>query len=197
MINWSDYVKSKNIIFLLISIGFVVSFFFDQQIVLFFQNLRFPLLDQLGVYFSGITEVVIILIFTFLIFVLFKKKFLFQFGFASLVSIGLGYLIKYVVQRPRPFSVMDFAPLVFEDGFSFVSHHTIFVFALVPVFFFVFRKNGGMIWFIFASLVAFSRLYFGVHYLSDVLGAILLGIIIGHLSLVFEKKFFVRWKSLS
>jgi membrane-associated phospholipid phosphatase len=44
------------------------------------------------------------------------------------------------------------------------------------------------IWIIFASLVAFSRVYFGLHFLSDVIVGGLIGYLVGLIILKFELK---------
>ena len=131
------------------------------------------------------------------IFAVFKRKFLLQLVSASVLIFILTKLIKLAFARPRPFTELGFIPLVAETGYSFVSGHTLFMFGLLPIFYFVFRKKGGIIWATLAIIVGVSRLYFGVHYPSDVFGAIVLGILIGRLVLYLEEKFFVRWKSLS
>ena len=45
------------------------------------------------------------------------------------------------------------------------------------------------IWFIFACLVAFSRAYFGIHYLSDILAGAIIGYLIGYLMVLVEEKY--------
>jgi membrane-associated phospholipid phosphatase len=45
------------------------------------------------------------------------------------------------------------------------------------------------IWIIFAGLVAFSRVYFGLHFMSDVTAGGLIGLIIGWAVIEFENKF--------
>jgi undecaprenyl-diphosphatase len=44
-------------------------------------------------------------------------------------------------------------------------------------------------WLGFAILVAFSRVYFGVHYLSDVIAGAFIGYLIGYLAMNLEEKY--------
>ena len=60
--------------------------------------------------------------------------------------------------------------------FSFPSGHTMSSFAAASVIFHA-NTNMGIMAFVFASLIAFSRLYLYVHYPTDVLAGIVLGIL--------------------
>lgn len=103
---------------------------------------------------------------------------------ALLVVAGSGiatFLIKNVVARARP-------PASFwaytEEGYSFPSAHAALSLAFYGFLAFVIvRGDASPLWRrgalltagILSLLIGFSRLYLGVHYLSDVLGGYLLG----------------------
>ncbi|EKQ52288.1 MULTISPECIES: phosphatase PAP2 family protein [unclassified Clostridium] len=91
--------------------------------------------------------------------------------------IGEG-ILKNLIQRPRPFIDIPTAHLLISKptSYSFPSGHTASSFTAVGIIFSTLRKFRIHA-IILASLIAFSRMYLFVHYPSDILGGILLGII--------------------
>lgn len=95
-------------------------------------------------------------------------------------------IIKPLVARPRPFAInTDIALLIKKPGeFSFPSGHTAASFA--AAFALLFRKEKK-IWqasMVLAVLIAFSRMYLYVHYPTDILGGIVIGLVCGYLGYV-------------
>lgn len=91
-------------------------------------------------------------------------------------------LIKNIVARPRPFQVYDSVQLLIAppSGYSFPSGHTASSFAAV----FALMFAGSRLWkwmLPLAVLIAFSRLYLFVHFPTDILGGIALGLLCGWL----------------
>ena len=88
-------------------------------------------------------------------------------------------LIKPLVARTRPYELMDRLVILIErpHDFSFPSGHTTAAFASAWVMFRQLPKKIGIPALVYAFLMAFSRLYFGVHYPTDVLGGIVLGVL--------------------
>ena len=103
-----------------------------------------------------------------------------KYGVYLLVGLLIGLLLgngvlKNLIARPRPFSFRPEVSLIIlpPGSFSFPSGHTLSSFIAA---FILLRADkrfgvGGMI---LATLIAFSRLYLYVHFLTDILGAILL-----------------------
>ena len=82
--------------------------------------------------------------------------------------------------RIRPFHVFTDVTLLIKGptGFSFPSGHTMTSFASATVIFLKNKRWG--IWAItLASLIAFSRMYLFVHYPSDIVVGLIIGITIG------------------
>lgn len=93
------------------------------------------------------------------------------------------FLVKNIVQRPRPSYVLN---NVIEVGdarrdFSFPSWHTTVSFAAAYVLV-LHHKKLRVSYFLLALLIAFSRIYLGKHFPSDILGGIVLGLAIGYFS---------------
>ena len=97
-------------------------------------------------------------------------------GYAAVVSLIFGVivtnlLLKNIVARPRPFAEIEaLIPLIAKPtDFSFPSGHTTASFAVALVMLRMLPKKIGIPAVVLAALVAFSRLYLGVHYPTDVL----------------------------
>lgn len=99
-----------------------------------------------------------------------------------LVSLGLSALIsgiiKYQVGRPRPFELYFEIEKMASGGTpSFPSGHAADAFSFATALSIVYPK-----WFIivpaywWAFMVAYSRMYLGVHYFTDVLAGLLIGV---------------------
>ena len=116
-------------------------------------------------------------------------------GWYGLLSMGAGALItnvclKNLVARPRPYEVVEgLVPLIGKPtDYSFPSGHTCASFACALVLYRILPKKYGVPAVILASLIAFSRLYVGVHYPTDVLGGMFVGIFSSCLVLCIGKK---------
>lgn len=97
-------------------------------------------------------------------------------GYAAVLSLIFGVivtnlLLKNIVARPRPFAEIEaLIPLITKPtDFSFPSGHTTASFAVALVMLRMLPKKIGIPAVVLSALVAFSRLYLGVHYPTDVL----------------------------
>ena len=104
-------------------------------------------------------------------------------GAAVILSYVVSFLIgnewlKDLIARPRPCAVDDTVMLIVKKpgSFSCPSVHTYLAFSSAMAIFSYYRKAGIGV-FIFAALVGFSRMYFFVHYPTDVLLGAVLGIV--------------------
>ncbi|MEI6348812.1 MAG: phosphatase PAP2 family protein [Bacteroidota bacterium] len=89
-------------------------------------------------------------------------------------------LIKLLIDRPRPFETYSFIEKISVGGSpSFPSGHTSDAFAIALAMSIVFPKKWVIFpMFAWAIAVGYSRMFTGVHYPTDVLGGMLLGLII-------------------
>ena len=87
---------------------------------------------------------------------------------ALIVTYGVSDLIKGLSVRPRPFAIGQ-ASLVGEaaGGWSFPSKHASLAFS-VATSAYLGKRVLGIVALVFAALIAYSRVYLGVHYWSDI-----------------------------
>ena len=115
-----------------------------------------------------------------ILFLNFMKKISTEHVFILSSSQIIIFTIKYLVKRKRPFivdkNIKLLEPMNF-DTYSFPSGHTLNAFLLA----YIVRKNLNINIYPIAYLVGLSRVYMGVHYPTDILGAIILSKLILHL----------------
>lgn len=141
----------------------------------------FPLITDLHktIYFKVI---VYPLIFAFFVWK-FKKRGILIFLFCALTVASAdligNHAFKKTFQRPRPATNASIEKVVRSPygGYSFVSNHAANMFAFA-FFMSAFLPKGRRWFYLLAGLIAFSRVYNGVHYPSDVLVGAILGTII-------------------
>jgi len=117
-------------------------------------------------------------------------------GRLSLISICVCFMlnnmvIKNIVDRDRPYEVLNELKILIErqPDSSFPSGHAANSLASAIVFFQMFKGKKSRFSILLAGLVmALSRVYVGVHYLSDILVGISVGIISGLSVCKFAKK---------
>ncbi|MCR5757282.1 MAG: phosphatase PAP2 family protein [Selenomonas sp.] len=99
-------------------------------------------------------------------------------GLSFILCVGVGEVLKHTVMRPRPFlEIADLVPLVTPSkSSSFPSLHTVSSFSVAWIFLWAPIGKIRYAVFLFAVWMAFSRIYVGVHYPSDILGGILLAL---------------------
>lgn len=90
-------------------------------------------------------------------------------------------ILKPLVARVRPYDVNLTVQLLISRpiDYSFPSGHSAASFAAASAMLFAGSKRLGWAAVVLAAIIAFSRLYLYVHYPTDVLGGILLGIVCG------------------
>lgn len=131
--------------------------------------------DKLFTYvtFTGSTIFMALIIVLLLIGGARKEALVFSLIFVVTNVLALG--IKYVVARPRP-SDLGIMP---ETEPAFPSAHTVNAFALATTISSYHRKFT-IVMYAWALLVAFSRVYLGLHYFTDVVGGAILGLVVSY-----------------
>ncbi|MCQ2307909.1 MAG: phosphatase PAP2 family protein [Bacteroidales bacterium] len=179
----------------------------DHELFLFFNGLHVGWLDPVMTFISS--EMGWIPFYAILLYLVFRKS-----GWRGLLFVVIGVVIlitcsdqlsshvfKPVFHRLRPCHdplIQDLVHL--PNGhcggqYGFISSHACNTFALASFIALImnkFYKKIGLLMFIWAALVSYSRIYMGVHFPGDVLcGAavgMILGFGIGHLLLIVMKK---------
>ena len=97
----------------------------------------------------------------------------------ALLAVALTFAIGMLWDRPRPFVAEHFTPLISHAAdASFPSDHLAALGAVTICVWLSSRRLGFVVGLI-ALVVAFARVYVGVHYVSDVAGGFALGLVCG------------------
>lgn len=92
--------------------------------------------------------------------------------------------VRKKINRPRPYETWEICPLIQKDtkGKSMPSRH-VFSAAVIAMAFFCIWRAAGIFFLIWSMVLAFIRVLGGVHYPSDVLTGLAIGILGGLLML--------------
>ncbi len=159
----------------------------DQSILFFIQtNLHFPILDKLMIFFTSAGDRGLIWISIAVILLINKKTR--YFGVVTLVALIISTImgegiLKHILRRQRPYFDFPSIYLLVDKSttYSFPSGHTTSSFAAAYVLSKHLKKYSLLFWTL-AIAIAFSRLYLFLHYPSDVIAGIVLGLICGKVS---------------
>jgi len=181
--------KNKRVIWIigLITLLFILSLYFDAYIVKGVSYLKNSIFDEilLRLTFTS-TEILIFFVLTSLfLWSGNKRKWILPLWFTLILSALFSFILKVTIQRPRPFQqgLIEIASFLIKDSyyiwdFSFPSAQAMLVFCAVPLLSKEFPKFR-YVWIFLACLVGFSRIYFGFHFLSDVIAGAVIGYLLG------------------
>jgi len=144
------------------------------------------LLDNLAIYLAKLTPYFFIAVLFYLWFSDKKNEALFA-GYSATLAIGINILISLFYFHPRPFSLNLGTTLIqHSPDSSFPSDHTTFTLSIAFMLLtFASTKKLAYILIIFALLCGISRIYVGVHFPLDIIGAV----IVSMTSIIIVNKF--------
>ena len=163
----------------------------ELLVLQFLEGMRNDFLVKL---FEGITmlgeETILILLIAILYFA-YDKHLALRIGYITITSMCVNNIVKNIVKRPRPFAsgAVNPARAHTATGYSFPSGHTQTIATWSSAFAMYFKKAWvSVLAGVGIVAVAFSRLFLGVHYPSDVIVGAVLGVAIAvGLSVVYDR----------
>lgn len=170
----------------------------DRLAISYVNEIKNEILSKYVVFISKSGDTIVEIILTILIFIFFyminkkREAFFYALNILGIALISEG--LKFVIKRPRP----EGKWLVQIGGYSFPSGHAVIpMFSALLIIFFIlsnFRKRVlahilSICILIYCSLIGLSRVYVGVHYISDVIGGWMIAFIWAFVVLLFYTKY--------
>ena len=156
----------------------------ELRILDFLQTIHTPLLDKILAFITSLGNAGIIWIVLAVVLLILPKTRKTGIIVAAALLMDLilcNLILKNLVARVRPYDVNTAIAILIKKplDFSFPSGHTAASFAAMTALFLAKMKKAWIAALVLAVLIAFSRLYFYVHYPTDVLGGAVVGILSG------------------
>ena len=151
-----------------------------------------PIMDKIMVFITSLGNSGMIWIITALLMLCSKKYrktgLILAIGLVGSLIFG-NMILKPIFHRLRPFQIKEGIDLIISapHDYSFPSGHTLASVISATILLLRERKIG-ICALVLAILIAFSRMYLYVHFPTDILGGIVLGIVIGISSVKIAKK---------
>ncbi len=166
----------------------------DRELFLAINGWHAPMFDSVMYYVSQIW--VFAPVFVYWLYMVFNryglKKMLILLGFLGLLILltdQTSNITKHAIKRYRPTHNLEIQSKVhivneYKGGlYGFFSGHSTNTFGIAMLLFLIFRKESivfRMLFFGWAALTAYSRIYLGVHYPSDIFVGFVVGIFWGY-----------------
>ena len=154
---------------------------------------KWQILDSIAVFFAKYFEYVLLFLLLVFLFKKFRKNFFIVFQAVLAAALARFVIVNFIRSlwfRARPFMENNVNLLIgHEKTASFPSGHASFYFALSIIVFFH-NKKLGILFFVGSFLICGARVFSGVHWPTDILAGMVLGI----LTALIVNKFFKKLK---
>ena len=188
-----------SILFVIISILviFGLTNSIDMGFYNYLMNFRCEFLDNYFILITKCGDVSFICGLVLGVILILRNKYSLLYGCLAVDCALTNKIVKHIIRRDRP----DVLKLIKQGGFSYPSGHSMISMCMYGCLIYVVLKkikNKYLKWFLVFILsllivsVGLSRIYVGVHYLSDVVSGFILGVIILILYIELINKYFVR-----
>ena len=191
MKNIIEFLKKNYLLFIiiicLVITGFILEDVYEREILEFDKlafslfKIRTPLLTKIFLIITNLGSPYVLIVLTLLSFLLKNKKI----SFIITANLGLitiiNQVLKFIIKRPRPSDLF----LIVETGYSFPSGHSMVslsFYGLLIYFIYKYFKNKKLkislitLLSLIIVLIGISRVYLGVHFVSDVISGFLLSL---------------------
>jgi len=170
----------------------------DLKIFYFLNNFagQFKIFDAFAIFFAEYFGYFLIAFFLFFLYFskrakLEKLRLFWTTAVSIIVSrYAITEIIRFFYHRLRPFAAYQVNQLVSDSNWSFPSGHAAFFFAMAAAIY-LYNKKWGVGFFIAAILISASRVIAGVHYPSDILGGMIIGMLSAYTVFHLVKKRFL------
>lgn len=130
--------------------------------------------------FSYTASVFVVLVLALVFYFAYNKRFALSFLITQGITYGIGFILKRIIARPRPYTVIGNGILCFmeESGYSMPSGHSLCAMVITCFVIWLVCRSvkdkwakgfsiAGMLVYLFA--MGYNRMFLGVHYLTDIL----------------------------
>lgn len=169
----------------------LLSLKYDSEIISYIEVHRIATADSLAVFLTD--SGLYLFSAGIALYLLIKKKYstLFLLVLAGVAGMEITFILKKIFQTPRPFhNIYDLTvPLTYASGYAFPSLHAAFCFSTIPIIIKYFKNRLFIVIAVLTFiLIALSRAYVGVHYLSDIILGGIIGYITGRILIILQDK---------
>ena len=193
----------KKRVMIILALAVIVGLFctiYDAGISQFIVSLRAFIPDWFFIGFTFEIQTLVILFFLTSLFLFQeqKRRWILPLWVTAGLAIIISYILKVIIARPRPFEmgivgVLAVVMNMLGGGYttwnsSFPSFQAVLAFSALPILEKEFPRFKW-VWIAIVCIMAFSRVYFGVHYLSDVIIGAVIGYLLGTLVVKAENEY--------